>query len=410
MNKHSTLNVLNTDCFQLIIDELGVRALCNLSLVNRRVRELVLPRLFYACRIYAGEPAEAPLVAMEHARMLAYDGRNRRHVSLSLPELHSFPLVRKINFRGFQGGVPWLVIHDALTSGRIQAVLFDSDSQIMEPDVAPGTLGLTPFTNGLTELVYEVDEWRRHKTIRRMRRESRDLMYRFEVEAEYLAAVVLGMSHSAESLSLPAQTAPLALMAELTWPRLTRLHLTDEYGDSFDYSILSRLLGNLPALRDLSVVVAQSPASAPRVRLLNAPMNGSSNLSSLVVSYPDPDDRIFDISLTQLRSLALRGYYQLLHGQPVTRWTIPILFSAECLYILSKQTMRQLQELKIVYAASGPDDDALLRFLPSAFPNLRQLELHRYRASSTILSPKSHRLPKRLSYRVLAEPRTRRWA
>ena len=62
-------------------------------------------------------------------------------------------------------------------------------------------------------------------------------------------------------------------------------------------------------------------------------------------------------------------------------WFSPILTSSEMLRILEQSCLPQLQELDVECIADE-DDAALWRYIPSAFPRLHYLRIHRYRDRS----------------------------
>ncbi|KAI0372452.1 hypothetical protein BV20DRAFT_940091 [Pilatotrama ljubarskyi] len=193
------------------------------------------------------------------------------------------------------------------------------------------------------------------------------------------------MHGSAQSLSLPMETAPRAAMSKLSWPRLGHLVLHGRYLANNEPPVLPTLLQRMSALRTLCVQVAQPP-SFSRAPILGRTSTNSVDLCglrSLIIAYPDPEDSIFAVQARNLTYLALRDeprYY-------FTRWsplntgrgtTQPILKSSECLRILQKMALPRLESLELVYQADAADED-LLQHISSTYAHLARLEQHRYR-------------------------------
>lgn len=210
-----------------------------------------------------------------------------------------------------------------------------------------------------------------------------DLQVTYALESSFLLALVLNMSGTAESLSLPVEAAPLLQMAAIEWPRLHTLSLTGEYMDPEQPRILPLLLSRAPNLRTLSVRVAQRDGTLCPP-LLKEPLAGGFRVRSLTVAYPDPDDAIFASLTDELTSLSLRDspryYLHHLHSKWTPLRLAPLLSSSQCLTILKRFSAPHLSALELTYWADGAEDE-LLRYIQRAFPLLSQLELHRYRVS-----------------------------
>ncbi|KAI0706529.1 hypothetical protein C8Q76DRAFT_800944 [Earliella scabrosa] len=148
----------------------------------------------------------------------------------------------------------------------------------------------------------------------------------------------------------------------------------------------------MPELTTLTLELAQLN-NIPRQALWSSPVTSTEfpcpKLQSLVVSYPHPDDELYGHLPSHLRKLSLkcwpRHYLYLLshdkwkHGG--MGWFSPILTSSEMLRILEQSSLPQLQELDVECIADE-DDAALWRYIPSAFPRLHYLRIHRYRDRS----------------------------
>ncbi|PIL28943.1 hypothetical protein GSI_08990 [Ganoderma sinense ZZ0214-1] len=116
-----------------------------------------------------------------------------------------------------------------------------------------------------------------------------------------------------------------------------------------------------------------------------------SELRSLAIAYPDPEDRLFSLSLPNLRHLSLRDQPRVYHrltadGLPIVdgpegvTWPAPLLSPEECLSILRRMDLSLLTSFELVYMAHQPgEDDELLLYIAESLPRLEHLELHRYR-------------------------------
>nr|VWP01968.1 Ubiquitin-like modifier-activating enzyme ATG7 (ATG12-activating enzyme E1 ATG7) (Autophagy-related protein 7) [Ganoderma boninense] len=122
-----------------------------------------------------------------------------------------------------------------------------------------------------------------------------------------------------------------------------------------------------------------------------SPIPFLSDLRSLVIAYPDPEDGIFSLNLPNLTHLSLRDQPRVYHrltaddiaipdGPYGGSWPAPLLSSGELLSILRRMDLSRLTSLELVYMAHQPgQDDVLLSYIPESLPQLQHLELHRYR-------------------------------
>ncbi|OJT02127.1 hypothetical protein TRAPUB_7422 [Trametes pubescens] len=303
-------------------------------------------------------------------------------------ELDYLPAVRSVAFELAQGGVPWFVIMKCLDHPNLTSISIDEEStwRCTTPLSIPPDLSLHGFR--LTEFTYTTSQWR--ETESRIR--GTDLQPTYTQESIYLRALVLAMSDTAESLTLPVETAPLFEMAAIDWPRLRMLSLIGEYTHPDQCRAIPLLLPRMPYLRSLSVKVIQREGTR-HPRLLQALPETSFRLRSLAVSYPDPADPIFLSIGDGLTSLSLcdspRHYFQSRYSSESLLAIFPTLTSSECLTILKRISAPQLSILELVYEADAAEDE-LLQYLPRAFPLLQELELHRYPASSADAVPYLH--------------------
>ncbi|KAJ8475447.1 hypothetical protein ONZ51_g6561 [Trametes cubensis] len=180
-------------------------------------------------------------------------------------------------------------------------------------------------------------------------------------------------------------------MAELSWPRIQTLALHGRYITPGQPALLQSVLTRMPSLRSLRVQVAQLPAFS-RPRLLNPLVSlDFAELRSLTIAYPDPDDAIFSLKTPHLTHLSLRDeprYYFYLRNRDFlpSSAVAPILGASECLAILRRMDVPLLSSLELVYEADAGEHE-LLHHVSTSYPNLAQLELHRYRANDIDVVP-----------------------
>lgn len=224
-----------------------------------------------------------------------------------------------------------------------------------------------------------------------------DLAVEYELEAACLSGLLFGMTASAESLTLPFETAPLSSLSEQLWPNLQSLSLYGRALADTPAVTLSSLVHGMPFLRRLSVnVAALSRSSYHGGRSSSFSTSTMLYLRSLTIAYPDPDDAIFSIVGPTLRHLSLRDwprYYYKLYCPGDAVWDAPLLSSSSCLKILKRMNLTRLTDLELVYQADSAEED-LLCYLSSDIPYLAHLEIHRYRqdgvSSVPYVSPHAH--------------------
>ncbi|KAI0664147.1 hypothetical protein C8Q70DRAFT_945693 [Cubamyces menziesii] len=214
-----------------------------------------------------------------------------------------------------------------------------------------------------------------------------DFRDEYDMESRSLARLIRDMHTTAESLSLPMETAPLSFMQDLEWPRIRCFSLYGRYEflSPDSQPRLPAVLSRMSSLRTLHVQARQHPA------FLRAPILGRSppvsiemtELRSLTLAYPDPEDAIFDLKTPHLTRLSLRDEPRHYLDPPYASYAAiycPLLRASECLYILRKFATPSLESLELVYEADHGESD-LLRHL-SSYPRLVRVELHRYRADN----------------------------
>ncbi|PIL28093.1 hypothetical protein GSI_09744 [Ganoderma sinense ZZ0214-1] len=203
-------------------------------------------------------------------------------------------------------------------------------------------------------------------------------------------AFVLPRLHSfLESLHLPSEVAPVAVLSQTQWPRLRELSLTGEFDPSVGYPTpLASLFSGMSGLHILNLTLAL-PRGVSRKRLMLWPEGYESrllwpDLESLTLSYPDPEDHIFAHLPPSLRRLSLRCTpHHCLHlweQFDYRYYDSPILYSSEMLEILTRISTPLLDRLQLEYLVDSAEDD-LLRCIVDKFPNVRFLEVQRFQTS-----------------------------
>ncbi|KAI0664106.1 hypothetical protein C8Q70DRAFT_218892 [Cubamyces menziesii] len=392
-----TFEALPGDVIVLIAEavrSVDVRALSSLACVSRRLRALCFYPLFVHCRITSNRlrGAEPPESIRESVRRMtlygSFEVSDTEHLADSLRTLFKFfPNLRYLRFKEVYTGIPcsiWDVCLEKVTSIDIA---YDSRWRARKSPILQTPL----YTqrNSLTHLSLGTQTWRAlYSQLDRV-----DLSAEYKVESHNLAQLVCGMNTTAEALALPMETSPLVEMSQLSWPRIQRLSLKGWYPLAMQATTLPALLSRMPTLRLLRIQAAQRHTSL-RPRILDSSISSScalSELESLTIAYPNPDDDIFAVKMSRLVHLSLRDeprYYFPLRTRDYVPRTIasPILSASECLRILQRMETPSLASLELVYKADATED-ALLRHLSSAYPFLARLELHRYREPGDTLVP-----------------------
>ncbi|RPD61746.1 hypothetical protein L226DRAFT_394565 [Lentinus tigrinus ALCF2SS1-7] len=246
----------------------------------------------------------------------------------------------------------------------------------------------------LSSFSFTTPLWRKDLMWRALRSDPQaELEAALSSEASSLSALVPRLHETAEQLTLPMEATPVLSMSERSWSKLHSLSFHGSYVDVAQMEAFPLFFSKVPRLRNLFMTVHQLRNTVHR----RAPILGhrlpgdlfqpaSIRLRSLTVAYPDPDDDIFSVDVTDLHQLSLRDwprYYGNLayEDSQSTGSPAPILTHAECLSILRRMNMPRLTSLELVYLVDpGFADDELLSYISRAFPRLEHLQLHRYRA------------------------------
>ena len=304
-------------------------------------------------------------------------------------EIDYFPALRSVSFRCTLKLAHMDLMKKCLANNSLLSVEFTPTVRWTGGHPDPRVDSPYPPNISITHLKHAPSVWR--ETVSGM--ERRNMSAEIAIESHCLALITLGIAPTAEIIELPMESAPVARMSELAWPRLRELSLTGRYYLRSQSTTLPRLLSRMPDLRKLAIRVAQPHA----LRLPRAPILGHRpsipvklpGLRTLILAYPDPEDAIFSVSATNISHLSLRDwprYYfhqDLLSQYDLERWASQLLSSSECLRILQRMSLHYLEKLELVYHADHADE-ALLHYIASTFPCLAHLELHRYRKGGEV--------------------------
>ena len=347
--------------------------------------------------------------------------------------LDQFPSLHSLTLQHLKGRLPWDILKACLVRSRLVSLTVDLGfSNLVVPlypqdDITATPVSLKTFT--WTTTVWR--EWVNCQPSTRGRYILVDMRPKFDFERECITGLVLKMCDTVRSLSLPMESAPILAMAELSWPCLRDLALHGRFLDAAHVSSLQHLLLALPSLRNLSILAGRpwslgslgrhpilpkpstltSYSQLDRSPLTSAAVSAEpcsygtleehpehetspppllSELRSLTIALPDPDDGIFSLSMPHLTHLSLRDhprvYHQLAYSYNVQdgpegdTWAARLLSPDEALALLQRMDLSNLTSFELAYMApDAGSDDALLSHIAQALPKLEHLELHRYR-------------------------------
>ncbi|KAI0634116.1 hypothetical protein C8Q77DRAFT_1156966 [Trametes polyzona] len=211
----------------------------------------------------------------------AVEIKTRRKFTFGL-EFDYFPHIQSISFEGSEGGVPWFALQKCL----------------QYPGFAPGV------ERRLTAFSYTPFQWR--EFAREKVWENYDTPAAYNLESLYLRAIVLSISSTVQSLTLPVETAPLREMAAFDWPRLRVFTLVGQYSSAEQSNAIADLLPRMSSLRDLTIR-ANQVMEVTRPQLASKELApGAANLRSLSIAYPNPSDPLFSLLSGNLTRLSLR--------------------------------------------------------------------------------------------------------
>ncbi|TFY55202.1 hypothetical protein EVG20_g9405, partial [Dentipellis fragilis] len=398
----SGIERLNDDVLMIIIRFLynqHRRDIKNLSLTCKRLRSICIPTVFEKANINCAAlwDSDPPPAAWRYIKTMnfygsfttsmGFDAANLRYI---LPHLVA---LRKIRFESIDQGVGWYDLLFMAAAPNVHALEIEEPSSTQEDDFSLPE-DASSFSLPFTEIVYVVHEPSRYQG--RMIIEPDPIARRC-----YMTPFILFMHQTLEILCLPAAMAPLPEMATLDWPRLRELkfysqsykdevHMIANYNKDF-----ARLCTKMPRIRNLDLCIYlfhEEPVSQITLWPPGLPLPETLVLESMekvLLPYPDPDDTFYKHLPSTLRELHLVDrprYYRWDGG--LTRFTKPTLITAtELLRILKQLPARCIfmEQLEVAFRADG-QELALYDYIAAAFPNLRVLQLHRYRISGEMES------------------------
>ncbi|KAM5536451.1 hypothetical protein V8D89_009887 [Ganoderma adspersum] len=440
--RKTSLEDLNLDVFQLVADQLQQQdaSLRGLVSSSRKLRSLAFSRFFARCRVDITKPGphDPPEAICSHVRHLTHCGPLNQEGDLLRFEtlLDQFPLLSSVTLEHSKGRLPWVIFKACLVRSRLVSLTVDLGFYDLavpvhpQDDIAATPISLQTFT--WTTTVWR--EWVNCKPSYRVPYFHVDMRSKFDFERACITGLILKMCDTVKSLSLPMESAPILAMAEVSWPCLQDLSLHGRFLDVAHVSSLQHLLPVLPSLRNLCIMAGRpwSLGSLGRHPILPKPPTSTSTSSSLLeqlpltpatvsaepsssgiaqehserepspppplselrsltIAFPDPDDDLFSLPMHNLTHLSLRDHPRVYHrlaysytvpdGPEGRGWAAPLLSQDEALALLQRMDLSNLTSLELAYIAPvAGSDDALLSYIAQAFPKLEHLELHRYRS------------------------------
>lgn len=282
----------------------------------------------------------------------------------ALPNLRSVTMT-KHNY--VPHGLPWDTVRAILSLPNLRYL--QVELICFCPVLRPGD-DLTLHTDSvapLTSFRYHMDHLRQTRS------------YPSEITA--LTTILENLCNSLETLVLTSEIPSLPDLARMLWPRLRKLVF---YGNPFPSAIpVPTLCAGMPGLRCLSFKLNPPPDTVPQP-LWPSGLTGPSlpDLERLVISYPDPQDEIFDHIPATLRSLSLRCWPHVdvqLRGPGYPPNLDVVLNFSTALSILRRCGIQTLDHLELEYITEAEDDATLLDYIARAFPSLSSLKLYRHR-------------------------------
>ena len=300
------------------------------------------------------------------------------HASFLSNALRAMPRLRSVHLEAYcQGvhGVGWDSIAAILSVPQLRS--FDLMTFLLCPRAAP------------SEAQADSDALAPITTFRYDQAVLRSFLCTYPTQQDTLEFILTRLHHSLESLLLPSEITPVAVLSQNQWPRLRELSLRGEFCLAAGYPTpLASLFSGMSGLRILTLRFSL-PDEVNRKQLMLWPEGYESrlpwpHLESLTLSFPDPEDRIFSHLPPSLRRLSLRctphHYLHVWKPREYSHYDSPILYSSEMLEILTKISAPLLDSLQLEYLADDADDD-LLRCIADRFPSIQCLEIQRFLAS-----------------------------
>ncbi|KAI0706535.1 hypothetical protein C8Q76DRAFT_160178 [Earliella scabrosa] len=206
----------------------------------------------------------------------------------------------------------------------------------------------------------------------------------YQPELLALSSAVGCFHASLEKLLLPAESTPWAAMSQVQWPQLRELTLRGELAEEPPHPFI-HIFSGMPRLRLLILALAL-PQNLDRHLIWPPDVSASypwPELEELALSFPHPQDRLFQHLPMTLRNLSLccwphhyeSSWYQ---GRSDSQWHQPLLTAKHMRQIIIQCPNPGLVSLTVEYRADDVDAMLLSR-IATLFPRLTFLELHRYR-------------------------------
>ncbi|KAH9846799.1 hypothetical protein C2E23DRAFT_788682 [Lenzites betulinus] len=302
----------------------------------------------------------------------------------SMPRLHTIRLrltnatdISKSTMRGCTRGVSMYVLSAMLSAPQLRHL--DVWGYLSHPydEPLPAHI-LSPPSIPLESLVYDVGHNDASPQVTGL-------------ELSVVSLLLERASATLRILELPSQSTPLHRMHLWTWPMLTKLSLNGERPLYEDSPPLVVALGQMPRLRELSLRFAEPfTANMSPPPIWPSWLKGSyawPDLERVFLTHPHPDDEFYAHLPPGLQSLSLRcwprhykfdpdmGYFT---PQSCANWVSSVSWSSEMLYMLRRIDAPRLTTLDVEYLVDA-HDELLLRHIPSSYPHLQVLRIHRYR-------------------------------
>ncbi|PIL28097.1 hypothetical protein GSI_09748 [Ganoderma sinense ZZ0214-1] len=350
------------------------------------MREAIIPIIFSHCKAFVKGPlnaAQCPdLVAMRdtHEELKCTNDRwlcGIMSATFLRDTLRAMPLLRSVSLQiraREVHGIGWDSLAAVLSTPQLRS--FTVGTFLFSPREAPPETWAGDTLAPITTFRYE-------------QRVFRSVLRAYPVQQDTLAFVLTRLHRSLESLLLPIEVAPMAVLAHTQWPQLRELSLNGEFRPSTgDTAPWISLFSGMSKLRVLNLTLAL-PKGVDRKQLVFWPRGYESrlpwpDLEALTISFPDPEDQIFAHLPPSLRRLSLRctphHCLQLWEWREHSYRHSPILHASEMLEILRRLSTPLLDSLQVEYRADDADDD-LMCCITERFPHVRVLELHRFQAS-----------------------------
>ncbi|KAI9067725.1 hypothetical protein FKP32DRAFT_1588335 [Trametes sanguinea] len=420
MNAESNaLRVLDDDCLQLIFSELRTgRGLRSLSLTCSWLRESCLNVLFEKSIAFVNsleDPTQSfpPPHLWRHVRTLkmfrSFEYRMRRSSSGEMVAdavcnkvvlsqvLHQMSNLTSLIFMDEEEyGIPWPILQVILSTPQLRS--FDLFGRLSIADDAPSkpTLNLSPITS-----------------FRYVPQDERKGQRSSPSEKRILGAILQKLAPTLQALHLPCESVPFRKLDLWDWPGLQELYLR---GDGRRLAKagapLVSILRRMPRLRRLSLKLArcngQRPLGPiwPPNSLIAMPWP---ELESLTLSWIHPHEQLFGHLPATFRDLHLRAWprHYYLYMRPLwargetpdeagPSWASDILTPSSLMRAIQHCRVSTLECLELEFERDV-DDIAMLRSIAQSFPNLRSLQLFRYRPEEDLSAVPSELICEALS-------------